>query len=234
MILNKLKDNYKTLISVAFINLIIFGVTNLIFDIKYEQVDDFIIYNLYSGLDGTYNIHGVYIHPVICFILSLFFRVLPMINWHTIFLLLMQFICFTIIGALIIRKSKSKTSYILYTLFASVCYTSLLQLIQYTSVSALLILTAFFVMMDYIDRRKQGKKYIICYIILFIIGLMTRMQSLMIIAPFFALYFIYNILLLIRKKVDKEKIIKIVKHYLIFASLTVLVYVSNVIIYNSD
>ena len=125
MILNKLKDNYKTLISVAFINLIIFGVTNLIFDIKYEQVDDFIIYNLYSGLDGTYNIHGVYIHPVICFILSLFFRVLPMINWHTIFLLLMQFICFTIIGALIIRKSKSKTSYILYTLFASVCYTSL-------------------------------------------------------------------------------------------------------------
>ena len=49
--LNKIKNNYKILIVIGFINLIIFGVTNLIFDIKYEQVDDFIIYNLYSGLD---------------------------------------------------------------------------------------------------------------------------------------------------------------------------------------
>ena len=51
--LEKIKNNYKILIVIGFINLIIFGVTNLIFDIKYEQeqVDDFIIYNLYSGLD---------------------------------------------------------------------------------------------------------------------------------------------------------------------------------------
>ena len=132
MFLKKIKENYKTLIYIALINLIIFGVANLIFDIKYEQVDDFIIYNLYSGLDGTYNIHGIYIHPLICFIISLFFRIIPMVNWHTIFLLLMQFICFTIIGTLIIRKNNSKLSYILYVLFASVFYTSLLELILAT------------------------------------------------------------------------------------------------------
>ena len=183
--IEKIKNNYKTLIIVAFINLVIFSVANVMFDIKYEQVDDFIIYNLYSGLDGTYNIHGIYIHPVLCFLIGLFFRILPIINWHTIFLLLMQFICFTIIGTLIIRKNNSKLSYILYILFASICYTSLLQLIQYTSVAALLILTAFFVLMDYIERNKKAKKYIICYIVLFTIGIMTRMQSLLIIAPFF-------------------------------------------------
>lgn len=232
--LKKIKDNYKTLLVVAFINLLIFGVTNLIFNIKYEQVDDFIIYNLYSGLDGTYNVHGVYIHPLICFILGLFFRILPMINWHTMFLLSMQFVCFTIIGTLIIRKNNSKLSYILYILFASVFYTSLLQLLQYTSVSALLILTAFFVMMDYLEAKKHGKKYIICYVILFTIGIMTRMQSLLIIAPFFALYFVYNLILLIRKKEEKEKIIKIIKHYLIFVVITVLIYISNYVIYNSN
>ena len=232
--LKKIKDNYKTLLVVAFINVLIFGVTNLIFNIKYEQVDDFIIYNLYSGLDGTYNVHGVYIHPLICFILGLFFRILPMINWHTMFLLSMQFVCFTIIGTLIIRKNNSKLSYILYILFASVFYTSLLQLLQYTSVSALLILTAFFVMMDYLEAKKHGKKYIICYVILFTIGIMTRMQSLLIIAPFFALYFVYNLILLIRKKEEKEKIIKIIKHYLIFVVITVLVYISNYVIYNSN
>ena len=234
MVLSKIKNNYKTLIIIAFINLIIFGITNLIFDIKYEQVDDFIIYNLYSGLDGTNSIYGVYIHPILCFIIGLFFRVLPSVNWHTMFLLFMQFICFTIIGTIIIRKNKSKLSYILYVLFASVCYTSLLQLLQYTSVAALLILTAFFVMMDYIERNKKGKKYIICYAFLFTIGIMTRMQSLLIVAPFFVIYFIYNLILLIRKKVDKERTIKIIKNYLIFGILTVVVYVSNYIIYNND
>ena len=234
MFLEKIKNNYKTLLYIVGINVLVFAVVNLIFDIKYEQVDDFIIYNLYSGLDGTYNIHGVYIHPILCFILGIFFRILPMVNWHTMFLLAMQFICFTIIGTLIIRKNNSKISYILYVLFVSVCYTSLLQLIQYTSVSALLILTAFFVMMDYIEREKQGKKYIICYAIIFTLGIMTRMQSLMIMAPFFALYFGYNLVLFIRQKVQKEKIIKIVKNYLLFGILTIVIYVSNYIFYNNE
>lgn len=234
MFFSKIKDNYKTLMIVAGINVLIFAVVNLIFDIKYEQVDDFIIYNLYSGLDGTYNIHGIYIHPVICFILGLFFRILPMINWHTIFLFVMQFICFTIIGTLIIRKSNSKLSYILYVLFASVCYTALLQLIQYTSVAALLILTAFFVMMDYFEREKHGKKYIICLYLLYTIGIMTRMQSLLIIAPFFAIYFLYNGILLIRKKESKEKLIRILKCYVFLGIITGLVYVSNYIFYNND
>ena len=234
MFLEKIKNNYKTLICVAGINVLIFAVVNLIFDIKYEQVDDFIIYNLYSGLDGTYNIHGIYINPILCFILGMFFRILPMINWHSVFLLGMQFVCFTIIGTLIIKKNNSKLSYILYCLFASICYTSLLQLIQYTSVAALLILTAFFVIMDYIESRRKRKKYIICYLILFTLGIMTRMQSLLIVAPFFALYFAYNLILFIRKKVEKEKITEIIKNYLILGLVTVVVYVSNYMFYNNE
>ena len=234
MFLEKIRNNYKTLICIAGINVLIFAIVNLIFDIKYEQVDDFIIYNLYSGLDGTYNIHGVYIYPVLCFILSLFFRILPMINWHTIFLLGMQFICFTIMGTLIVNKSKNKFSYIVYIIFASVCYTSLLQLIQYTSVAVLLILTAFFVMMDYIEEKKHGKKYIVCFLTLYVIGIMTRIQSLLIVAPFFALYFVYELILLIRKKIEKEKIVKIIKNYLVFGIITVLIYISNYMFYNNE
>ena len=234
MFLEKIKNNYKTLLCIAGINVLIFAVVNLIFDIKYEQVDDFIIYNLYSGLDGTYNVHGVYFYPILCFILSLFFRILPMINWHTIFLLGMQFVCFTIIGTLIVKKSNNKFSYITYIIFASICYTSLLQLIQYTSVASLLILTAFLVMIDYIEKEKHGKKYIVCFLLLYIIGIMTRMQSLLIIAPFFALYFVYELILLIRRKVEKEKIVKIIKNYLVLGLITILIYVSNYMFYNNE
>ena len=230
----KIKDNYKTLIAVAFINILIFSFANIMFDIKYEQVDDFIIYNLYSGLDGTYDIYGIYIHPLLCFILGFLFKIFYMVNWHTIYLLLMQFVCFTIIGTLLIRKNNCGLSYILYIIFASVCYTSLLQLIQYTSVSALLILTSFFVLMDYIERNKKSKKYIICFSTLFCLGIMTRMQSLLIIAPFFAIYFIYNLILLIRNKINKEKILEIVKNYLLLGIILVITYVSNYIVYNNE
>ena len=234
MFLSKIKNNYKTLLAVAFINILIFSFTNIMFDIKYEQVDDFIIYNLYSGLDGTYDIYGIYIHPLLCLILGTFFKAFYTVNWHTIYLLLMQFICFTIIGTLLIRKNNCGVSYILYIIFASVCYTSLLQLIQYTSVSALLILTSFFVLMDYIERNKKSKKYIICFTTLFCLGIMTRMQSLLIIAPFFAIYFIYNLILLIRKKIDKEKLLRILKNYLLLGIILVITYVSNYIVYNNE
>ena len=137
------KKTNQLLLIVVLINLVVFGIANILFDIKYEQVDDFIIYNLYSGLDGTYNIHGVYIHPVICFVLSLFFRILPMVNWHSIFLLSMQFLCFTLIGYTLLKKHDNGVAIVLYTLFASIFFTALLILIQYTSVAALLIATSF-------------------------------------------------------------------------------------------
>ena len=256
--LEKLKKfRNSNLFIVILINLIIFGLVNIMFDIKYEQVDDFIIYNLYSGLDGTYNIHGIYIHPLICMLLSMLFRIIPQINWHTIFLLSMQFICFTIIENRILKKHKNPISIIMYIVFAGVFYTTLLLLIQYTSVAALLILTAFFIIVDEFESRKesqkenreisvgkneentqeekkQNKKSIILASILFAIGIMTRMQSLMIIAPFFLLYAIYNLIIWKKQKITNQELLKLVKQYLIIGIITIIVYISNIIIYQSD
>ena len=256
--LEKLKKfKNSNLFIVILINLIIFGLVNIMFDIKYEQVDDFIIYNLYSGLDGTYNIHGIYIHPLICMLLSMLFRIIPQINWHTIFLLSMQFICFTIIGNRILKKHKNPISIIMYIVFAGVFYTTLLLLIQYTSVAALLILTAFFIIVDEFESRKesqkenreisvgkneentqeekkQNKKSIILASILFAIGIMTRMQSLMIIAPFFLLYAIYNLIIWKKQKITNQELLRLVKQYLVIVIITIIVYISNIIIYQSD
>lgn len=220
----------NTLLIVILINLIIFSIVNVVFDIKYEQVDDFIIYNLYSGLDGTYNFHGVYIHPVICVLVGLLFRIIPTVNWHSIFLLLMQFICFTIIGYIIVKKQKSEISILIYTLFASIFYTALLLLIQYTSVAALLILTAFFILINEVEKESRSKKWIILSSVLYLLGIMTRMQSLLIIAPFFAIYLIYYL----AKYKLKDKTIKLIKYYLVLLIITAVVYISNIIIYNSN
>ena len=216
------------LLLVIVINLIIFSIANIFFNIKYEQVDDFIIYNLYSGLDGTYNFHGIYIHPILCILIGLFFRIAPQINWHTIFLLLMQFICFTIIGYIILQKHKTPLSILIYTIFASIFYTALLLLIQYTSVAALLILTAFFITIYNIENK--SKKWTILAGFLYAIGIMTRMQSLLIIVPFMGIYLLYY---LIKYKLQSQTI-SLIKQYAIYIIITIIVYVSNMVIYSVE
>ena len=232
----KIEKQSKNLMIIVFINLIIFGVTNILFDIKYEQVDDFIIYNLYSGLDGTYNIHGIYIHPVICFIISIFFRIIPQINWHTIFLLAMQFICFTAIGYTILKKHNNGKAIILYTIFTAIFYPTLLMLIQYTSVSALLILTSLILIIDQIEQNEKSRlRNLIIIFILYAIGIMTRMQSLLIIAPFFGIYYLINLVKYkFKKTIKKEKILRLTKYYIIYTIITITIYISSIIIYNSD
>lgn len=216
------------LLLVMVINLLIFSITNIFFNIKYEQVDDFIIYNLYSGLDGTYNFHGVYIHPILCILIGIFFKIAPQINWHTIFLLLMQFICFTIIGYIILQKHKTPLSILIYTIFASIFYTALLLLIQYTSVAALLILTAFFITIYNIENK--SKKWTILAVLLYAIGIMTRMQSLLIIVPFMGIYLLYY---LIKYKLQSQTI-SLIKQYAIYIIITIIIFASNKIIYSSE
>lgn len=232
----KIEKQTKNLMIIVFINFVIFGITNILFSIKYEQVDDFIIYNLYSGLDGTYNIHGIYIHPLICFIISIFFRIIPQINWHTIFLLSMQFICFTAIGYTILKKHNNGKAIILYTIFASIFYPTLLMLIQYTSVAALLILTSLILIIDQVEQNKKPRlRTLIIIFVLFAIGIMTRMQSLLIIVPFFGIYYLINLVKYkFKKTIEKEQIINLTKYYIIYIIITIIIYISNIIIYNTD
>lgn len=236
-----IKEKLKSIIKkpgfkIAIINIMIFAICNMIYSLKYEQVDDMIIYGLYSGLDGTYNIYGVYIHPFICAILSILYRIIPVINWHTIFLLSMQFICFSVIGTILVNRNNSPKSYIMYTIFASVCYTALLLLIQYTSVSALLIATAFFIIFDMIEQNRKSKKRLIFASILFAIGIMTRMQSILIIAPFFAIYLIYKFGKCIINKTEENKknIQELLKEYVVLVIIAIIVYGSNMLIYNTN
>ena len=225
----------KRLLIVVIINMVIFLLANILFQVKYEQVDDFIIYNLYSGLDGTYNLHGVYIHPLLCLIISLFFRIIPAINWHTMFLLAFQFICFTAIGNTIIKKHENGVSIALYAIFASIFYTTLLMLLQYTSVAALLILTSFILLIDMqAQHENKSLKYKIFIFTLFAVGIMLRMQSLIIILPFLAIYFIMKLVEFFQKKNSKENLLSLIKNYIIYVLITIVVYVSSLIIYNSD
>ena len=99
-----------------------------------------------------------------------------------------------------------------------------------------MILTSLVILIDKLEQRDKTKiKTLIPSFILFTLGIMLRMQSLFIIVPFFALYFV--IVLLdnkLEKTVKKDKIIKILQYDLIYLIITIIVYVSNSMMYQSD
>jgi len=140
----------------------------------------------------------------------------------------MQFICFTTIGYIILQKHKTPLSILIYTIFASIFYTALLLLIQYTSVAALLILTAFFITIYNIENK--SKRWTILAVFLYAIGIMTRMQSLLIIVPFMGIYLLYY---LIKYKLQSQTI-SLIKQYAIYIIITIIIYVSNMVIYSVE
>mgnify|MGYP004628506351 CR=1 FL=1 len=229
-----MKKINKELTIILIINIITFLGTNLLFNIKYEQVDDFIIYNLYSGLDGTYNWHAVYIHPLLCVILSTLFKICSSINWHSVFLLSMQFICFTIIGYIYLKKHKNVINVFIYAIFSAIFYTTLLLLIQYTSVAALLIATSLFIIIYIINEKASSKKWKVILVILYTLGIMLRIQSLMMVVPFFAIYGIYYFIKYKKSQISKKEIYKVIKLYAVLIGITIVVYLSNWLIYNSN
>lgn len=212
-------------IYIFFINLSFFILFNTLFQIKYEQVDDFIIMNLISGSDGFYTIFGVCIHPFICAIIMLLFKTGININWYSIVLLVLQFCSFTIIGTVLIRKNK-KIGIITYILFMLIYYSKMLMYIQYTSIAAMCIIAGVVSIIYFMDNMKQNKIFFIVGIISIIIGTMLRMNTIIITIPFLAIYVLYYVI--------KNKQYFYLKYFAIVMTGIILVITSYYIIYNSD
>ena len=164
--LNKIvNDKYFNTILAIFINLTIFIVCNILFQLRYETVDDFTIMKIISKLDGTYSFFSVYIHPILSFFIMLLYKTGIDINWYTIFLLTLQFISFTIIGIILLNKNK-KVGSICYSLILITIYTRLLLIINYTSVAAITILAG--VISLFYFSESDNKKYKIIGLIKYI------------------------------------------------------------------
>lgn len=221
----KIVDNkYFELILVIIINAFFFIICNKLFTPKYEQVDDFIIMNLISNMDGNYSLYGIQMHPLICQIIILLYKTTINVNWYTIFLLSMQFISFTIIGTVFIKKSRS-IGIPLYIAFIFMMYSKMLSYIQYTTVSMLCITSGFILLIYAIKEIGNiNKSSLIIAILMILIGCMIRFSTMIIALPFIAIYFVCKLI--------KEKSSKIIKVALVLITSVLLVNISFYIIYN--
>ena len=219
--LRKVVDNkYFIPCFVISINAILFIICNIVFELRYETIDDFTIMKIISSLDGTYSIYSVHIHPILSFIIMMLYKTGININWYTITILLIQFISFTTIGIILLNKDK-KIGTVLYLIIASAFYTKTLCVINYTSIAAVTVLAGIIALMYSLD--KSSKKSKIIGFILLTIGIMLRKDSFIIVFPFYLIYSIYYSI--------KNKNYKALKILLIIAIIFMTVYISNLIIY---
>lgn len=221
---NIVNSKYFIPIIVIIITLAFFITFNCLFEIKYEEIDDFIMMNIISKSDGSYSYYSVHIHPFISYIIMLVYKTGINVNWYSVFLLTLQFISFTTIGTILIKKDW-KIGAISYLLILSVIYTRLLMYLQYTSVAAITILAGIITLMHYIDVKKQ-KRYAIYGLMLLSIGTMLRLKSIVIVIPFYA---IYTCLYTIRNKDYKA-----IKFLLYIIVITFIIYITNYITYRTN
>ena len=224
MFKNKIKEiinsKYFNFIFIISINLIFFIICNMIFQLRYETVDDFTIMKIISKLDGTYSYYSIYIHPVLTFFIMLLYKTGININWYTFLLLTLQFISFSLIGIILLNKNK-RTGTLFYLMIILTLWSNLLLTINYTSVAAILILSGIISILYYLESNR--KRYRNIGLILITIGTMLRWKSIIISLPF---YIIYVVICAIKKQYNPLKILFCI--IVIF----LLVFVSDKIIYN--
>lgn len=209
---------------VILINIIFLISFNLLFDIRYETIDDFMMMNMISKSDGSFNYYSIHIHPVLSYIIMILFKTGISINWYSIFLLFLQFISFTTIGTILIRRNK-KIGTICYLLILNVIYARLLMYLQYTSVATVTILAGFIVLIYSIDSNRN-KKIKIYGIILSAVGIMLRWKSIILVAPFYIIYIIFYTI--------KNKNTTAIRDLIKIIIITFIIVISNSLIYRSD
>ena len=221
-IIEKIKEisNYKYFVPifVVIVNLIFFIICNLIFELKYETVDDFMMMKLISKVDGEYSIYGVFIHPVICALVMFLFKTGINVNWYTVFLLAMQFVAFCTIGINLINKNK-KYGICFYLVIISLIYPQILTAINFTSTATVVLIAGVSTIM--FDAKKSFRILGYCLIS---IGLMLRWATLALVIPFYIIYSIYNVI--------SKREYKYINRIIILFFLIVLTYSTNLLIYN--
>lgn len=218
--IEKLKNwKYINVVIAIIINLIIFIFVNVFSQLKYEQVDDFMMMNLISASDGNFSLYGVFMHPLICGMIILLFKTGININWYSVFMLFLQFISFTVIGSILLEKHKKKGVF-LYIIFATIFYTRLLINIQFTTVAAICI-TAGILLVIYREKRIS-----VMGLALIAIGAMIRFDTLILTLPFLFIYYCFIGI--------KNKEIFNLKNVLIILGIISIIYISNSLFYNMN
>ncbi len=195
----------------------------------YEEIDDFMIEDILAGYSSSPSPYTIYINYILSYILMLFFKIIPSINWFAISLLFFEFISFSVIGKNILKVFNKKMGIIIYLGICILFYIPLQVMLSYTSVAGILVISA---MTEYIafliKKEKITKKSVLLILFLLINSFMLRAN---IIIAYFGFMLILLILLIINKN-KNTKMIFITN--IIYAFIIILLFSLNSYMYKTS
>ena len=214
---------------ILIINLCILLLFSLFKLISYEEIDDFMIEDILAGYSSNYNSpYTIYINYLLSYIIMIFFKLLPNINWYIISILFFQLVAFTIIGKNILYFIKKKRGICIYIGLCLLFYIPLLYNVSYTSTSGLLIVSCLTEQLYIILIQKKIKLFcILCIIFSLINGVMLRSNIFLLYCIFLSIIFIYLL-------INKIKIKKLLFLNIMMTILISIIYLFNSYIYKSN
>jgi len=188
----KCKPQLNTVFSLAMV-VFLFLALSLRFDFYYDLNDDVLIKDIVSGAyTGTPNAHSIQMLYPLSLLISLLYRIIPVLPWQGIFLCACHGVCFFLIAKRSLSLVEKEISKIILLLTeASLIITLFLYeavFVQYTVTSALLAACACFLV--FTSEKKETLRAFLkenaVAIILIILAFNLRSEMLLLMSPFIA------------------------------------------------
>lgn len=193
------------------------------YDLIYELNDDTVIRNLLSGTyTGTPTAMNNQMMFALSLIISLFYRIIPSVQWFDIFLIVCQYVCIWIVLKRLMEYcEKTVGKIVLSAVYMMFLFTFLLNhfvLATYTVTSGMLAVTAIFLFVTEKNNEKLFRKSIVS-IVFAVLAFCIRSEMLLMLLPFICVAGVY-------RWAREEKIFakeNFVKYLSIFGTLMVLI-----------
>ena len=193
------------------------------YDLIYELNDDTVIRNLLSGTyTGTPTAMNNQMMFALSLIISLFYRIIPSVQWFDIFLIVCQYVCIWIVLKRLMEYcEKTVGKIVLSAVYLMFLFTFLLNhfvLATYTVTSGMLAVTAIFLFVTEKNNEKLFRKSIVS-IVFAVLAFCIRSEMLLMLLPFICVAGVY-------RWAREEKIFtkeNFVKYLSIFGTLMVLI-----------
>lgn len=188
----KCKPQLNTIFSLAMV-VFLFLALSLRFDFYYDLNDDVLIKDIVSGAyTGTPDAHSIQMLYPLSLLISLLYRIIPVLPWQGIFLCACHGVCFFLIAKRSLSLVEKEISKIILLLTeASLIMTLILYeavFVQYTVTSALLAACACFLV--FTSEKKETLRAFLkenaVAIILVILAFNLRSEMLLLMSPFIA------------------------------------------------
>lgn len=150
--------------------LVVFLMIYFLFGIRFEENDDIVMALISSGqYTGNPDCHLVFINFIYGFFLNVFYKVIPQLEWYSIFFIFINIISVSLIAQMIIKSDKNRILKIVLLGFLLTIFIYFSILIQFTKVAALASIAG--ISLIYYSKRKYFG------VLMFVLGFLIRFEA---------------------------------------------------------